>query len=237
MRLRLLAALIACLACLPAVADKVVLGKLGQALQSSAIYSRPSVRSHVYYRVKPYQYLVLRSARSNAYYKVLLQNGAFGYIPASYVATLPYSVTANRSETPALAYTPLSSRSDTADARMYAAEDSLRFKGVRYKWGGTNPASGIDCSAFVKLLYGEIGIQLPRTAAEQAMVGTPVRRLEDLQPGDRLYFWSFKRNMIGHTGIYLGNGFFEHSSSNHHGVATDYLGTKKWLSILVAARR
>jgi len=68
-------------------------------------------------------------------------------------------------------------------------------------------------------------------------VGTPVTRLEDLQPGDRLYFWDAKRGMIGHTGIYLGGGYFVHSSRGHGGVNTDYLGQKKWLNILVAARR
>ena len=79
-------------------------------------------------------------------------------------------------------------------------------------------------------------MKLPRTAAEQALVGQPVCRLEDLQSGDRLYFWEKKRSKIGHTGLYLGNGYFVHSSSGNHGVATDYL-TPRWRAILVAARR
>ena len=168
----------------------------------------------------------------------MLQTGAYGYIPANYVAKLPYDVTADQPRMPSYERDglALSSRGNSGLTRADAAHWSLNFKGTPYKWGGNDPTRGIDCSAFVKFLYGQIGLQLPRTAAEQALVGAPIRRLENLQPGDRLYFWSYKRNMIGHTGLYLGNGYFVHSSTNHHGVDTDYL-TQKWLGILVAARR
>ncbi|HEY3781440.1 MAG TPA: C40 family peptidase [Fimbriimonadaceae bacterium] len=236
MRIRILTIFVALLACVPAFADKVVLGKLGQALVKSAIYSRASVRSRIYYRVKPYEYLVLQSSKNDAYYRVLLQNGAYGYIPTDYVAKLPYDVTADQPSVPSFDRDGSALTSRSAGSRAQVAKWSLNFKGTPYKWGGNDPQKGIDCSGFVKFLYGQIGLQLPRTAAEQAYVGTPIRRLESLQPGDRLYFWSYKRNMIGHTGLYLGNGYFVHSSTNHHGVDTDYL-TQKWLGILVAARR
>lgn len=65
----------------------------------------------------------------------------------------------------------------------------------------------------------------------------PITRYEDLQPGDRLYFWSTSRNKVGHTGIYLGNGYFSHSSTTNGGVATDNLGNPHWQKMLVAARR
>jgi len=234
MRLRFFSLLAAISLCLPAFADKVVLGKLGQALQDVAIYSRANLRSHVYYHVKAYEYLVLRESSYEGFYRVLLSNGELGYVPDSDVARLPYDVTADEQrEAPSRRdNVVLSSRN-----RAAVANYSLNFRGTPYKWGGNDPMNGIDCSGFVKFLYGKIGLNLPRTAAQQALVGTPVTRLQDLQAGDRLYFWSAKRGMIGHTGIYLSHGFFVHSSSNHHGVATDYLGTNKWLSILVAARR
>jgi cell wall-associated NlpC family hydrolase len=232
MRLRVLAIFLIVSACLPAFAQKVVLGKLGQALAKSAIYSRPSGRAHVYYHVKPFEYLVLQPAKSATFYKVLLQNGSYGYIPMSQVAKLPYDVTADRNAPSSRDTSFLSSRS-----RGAMAQYAMQFKGTPYVWGGNDPTRGIDCSGFVKFLYGKIGLQLPRTAAEQVNVGQRIARLEDLQPGDRLYFWSYKRNKIGHTGVYLGNGYFVHSSVNHNGVDTDYLGTKKWLAILVAARR
>ena len=211
---------------------QVVLGKLGQALESTPIKASPKNGARTYYRVKQYEYLVLQSSQYSGWMKVLLENGMFGYVKADDVARLPYEVTGDAPTAIRGTGSPLS-----RGAGSYVAQRGLQFQGVHYRWGGTNPSTGIDCSAFVKMLYGEVGVNLPRTAAEQALVGTPVTRLENLLPGDRLYFWSSKRGKIGHTGVYLGNGFFVHSSSGKGQVATDYLGSRNWLKILIAARR
>lgn len=223
-----------CLAAL-SFADKSVLGKLGQATERASIYSSMRRGSRVYYHVKPYEYLVIQETNSSNWYRVLLQNGTYGYVAAERVAKLPYQVTSERRSTRGTGGLNLAARS--ASASNYVARESLRYIGTPYKWGGEDMYNGVDCSGFVQNLYGKIGVSLPRTAAEQAGVGMPIHRLEDLQAGDRLYFWENKRGKIGHTGIYLGGGYFVHSSMGHHGVATDYLGAKKWLRILVAARR
>ncbi len=211
--------------------EKIVLGKLGQTVKEATIYSKPSTRARAYYKTKSYQYIVIQNSTKSGWIQVLMENGAFGYIRQEAVAAFDYKVTldvpkGNRD------YMALSSRS-----RADAAQRGLQFQGTPYKWGGNDPTRGIDCSGFVKYLYGTIGISLPRTAAEQVKVGKPVTKLEDLQAGDRLYFWDHKRNKVGHTGLYLGNGYFVHSSSTHNGVATDYLGDAKWMKLLVAARR
>ncbi len=217
---------------------RVVLGKLGQAIKETKILSKPGGRA--YYTAKPYEYLVLKTSDRPNTYKVLLQNGRDGYVSTDDVAKLPYDVTRPATTSRSLPANT-TSRSGTTSlssrTRAGVADYSLNFTGTPYKWGGNDPNKGIDCSAFVKYLYGQIGVSLPRTAAEQVNVGQPIARLEDLQPGDRLYFWSSSRNKIGHTGIYLGNGYFCHATSSKGKVTTDYLGTDKWLKILVAARR
>jgi cell wall-associated NlpC family hydrolase len=236
MGVRLFLTLLIAAVTLPAAAQqKVVLGKLGQSIQETKIYAQPGRNARVYYTVKPYEYLVIKSSKNQNYFLVLLQNGQYGYVPTEHVASLPYDVTSDRPTVAAgnaRGTAALNSRT-----RAAVAQYSLNYTGTPYKWGGNDPLNGIDCSAFVKYLYGQIGVNLPRTAAEQVRVGKPVTRLEDLQPGDRLYFWSAKRNMIGHTGIYLGNGYFCHSSTNHGKVATDHLSKGNWLKTLVAARR
>ena len=198
--------------------DGRVLGYLGQALETTKIYASPNTKSRVYYSAKEYQYLIV-SAYNENYHKVVMSNGIYGYARASKVVMLPQVV-----------------RQANNSSRAQAAKKGLNYIGTPYVWGGDNINSGIDCSGFVKKLYGDIGIDLPRTAAEQAKVGTPITRLEDLKAGDRLYFWEKKRATIGHTGLYLGNGYFVHSSRGHNGVNTDRLSTK-WQRILVAARR
>jgi cell wall-associated NlpC family hydrolase len=214
---------------------KVVIGKLGQALHGASIHASASSRARVYYRVKPYEYLVLRTSSKAEWYRVLLQNGNFGYIKSELVASLPWDVTMDAEPTTeSRPNATVASRGN--EARAAAADWGLQFAGKPYKWGGNDPLNGIDCSGFVKYLYGGIGLELPRTAAQQALVGQPILRFEDLQPGDRLYFWDRRRGKIGHTGLYLGNAYFVHSSAGKGGVSTDYL-TAKWQKLLVAARR
>ncbi|MBN9503019.1 MAG: hypothetical protein BGO01_11060 [Armatimonadetes bacterium 55-13] len=218
-------------AALSAFAEKKVLGKLGQVTEATPIYSSMSTKSHVYYKVKQYEYIVISSSPKDNWMRVLLQNGRYGFVPATTVAKLPYEVSTE------VAMASTRGSVGSSRSRSELANYSLNFIGTPYVWGGNDIKNGIDCSGFVKKLYGMVGVNLPRTAAEQALVGQKITRLEDLQSGDRLYFWENKRNKIGHTGIYLGNGYFVHSSRGHNGVATDYLGQQKWLKILVAARR
>jgi len=215
-----------------------VIGKLGQAIRATRIYAAPNSRSRVYYSLKPYQYVIINPSKYDKWLKVRMQNGRDGYVVAEAVARLPYTVTLNSTQP---------SRHSSANRGQAVvpgsgvgsalANYSLRFVGTPYKWGGNDLLNGVDCSGFVKQIYGQIGVNLPRTAAQQVFVGTPIRRLEDLQPGDRLYFWDHKRGKIGHTGMYLGRGYFVHSSSSKGAVTTDYLGQERWLKILVAARR
>ena len=200
-------------------AEGRVLGYLGQALESARIYSAPNSKSRVYYTAQQYQYLIVNKYNEN-YHKVVMSNGVYGYTKATKVVMLPQPVR----------------QSTNLSSRAAAARKGLNYIGTPYVWGGNDINGGIDCSGFVKKLYGDIGINLPRTAAEQAQVGTRITRYEDLKPGDRLYFWEKKRGTIGHTGLYLGNGYFVHSSRGHNGVNTDKL-TEKWQRILVAARR
>jgi cell wall-associated NlpC family hydrolase len=223
--------LVASLAGAAMAQNRASLGKLGQALDRTPIYAEPNTKSRVFYRVQPYEYLVVKSSRNSKWLQVLLENGRYGFVPESAVAQLPYEVTADAAAGRSNGQQALQSRSAAA-----LAQYSLNYVGTPYVWGGNDMNRGVDCSAFVKNLYGRIGVDLPRTAAEQVKVGKPVQRLEDLQSGDRLYFWENKRNTIGHTGIYLGNGYFVHSSRGRGGVQTDLL-TDKWLKILVAARR
>lgn len=222
-----------------------VIGKLGQALEETAIRSAPGSKAKVYYTAKAYQYLVIKPTKHEKWLAVLLQNGRDGYILAEKVARLPYDVRA--SEPAARAAGSATSRAGSRAVQGEGAKAemlrlSFQYVGTPYRWGGNSLTNGIDCSGFVQQLFGKIGVDLPRTAAEQALVGTPVERLEDLRAGDRLYFWDAKRGKIGHTGIFLGyyadgGAYFIHSSTNNRGVDTDDLRAGKWRQILVAARR
>jgi cell wall-associated NlpC family hydrolase len=83
--------------------------------------------------------------------------------------------------------------------------------GRRYLFGGTTPR-GFDCSGFLKYLMRALGVEVPRTAAEQARVGQEVPRDPALlRPGDILTFG--RGNRVTHVGIYVGDGKYIHASS------------------------
>jgi hypothetical protein len=91
------------------------------------------------------------------------------------------------------------------DAIVAAAR---RYLGVPYVWGGTDPATGLDCSGFVQQVFGDLGIELPRVSRDQAQVGQPVGSLAEARPGDLLAF----NSPVSHVAIYLGDGKMIHAA-------------------------
>ena len=87
-----------------------------------------------------------------------------------------------------------------------------QLQGSPYVWAEEGP-DYFDCSGLTYYLYGSMGIELPRTAREQAKVGKKVS-FKDLKYGDLLFFATGKnRHRITHVGMYLGNGWFTHAST------------------------
>ena len=133
---------------------------------------------------------------------------------------------------------PVSTTSASGAARR-VVPTAERYIGVPYRYGGTSPRTGFDCSGFVQYVYGVQGVDLPRTSRQMAGAGTAVEpSTRSLAVGDLMLFAQGGR--ISHVAIYAGNGRFIHSSSSGSGVRYDDLGTNrgKWFAEhMVAARR
>ncbi|HEY3058966.1 MAG TPA: C40 family peptidase [Chloroflexota bacterium] len=87
-------------------------------------------------------------------------------------------------------------------------EVARRYLGVPYVFGGSNPATGLDCSGLVQLVFRQLGIMLPRTAQLQYAAAVPIAR-DSLQPGDLVFFartYADPHDWITHVGIYAGGG-------------------------------
>jgi SH3-like domain-containing protein len=88
-----------------------------------------------------------------------------------------------------------------------------QFLGRPYLWGAASPKA-LDCSGFMQTVFRRHGLLLPRDANMQVRVGTAVDTTsfpQYLQPGDLLFFGA-RPERITHTGMYIGNGKFIHSS-------------------------
>ena len=112
--------------------------------------------------------------------------------------------------------------------------------GTRYRYGGSSPKSGFDCSGFIHWVYSRHGIDLPRTARGLGTAGAriPARRAE-LLPGDLLLF-AGHGTRITHAAIYVGDGRIIHASSGQRTVRYDDLDSPRgrWFRRhLVSARR
>jgi cell wall-associated NlpC family hydrolase len=108
--------------------------------------------------------------------------------------------------------------------------------GKRYRHGGESPKRGFDCSGLVAFVLNSLNLTVPRTAAQQATVGTAVvRDTSQLLPGDLITFGRGKK--VTHIGIYVGNGRFIQASSRAGRVVETKLfrppapGIKPWAGV------
>ncbi len=100
---------------------------------------------------------------------------------------------------------------------LYLVETAMPFLGTAYRFGGTSPTTGFDCSGMVQYVYAKWGVKLPRTAELQFRKGVSVSFF-DLQPGDLIFRANTYKRGISHVGIYIGHGQWVHAASRKQGV-------------------
>lgn len=90
----------------------------------------------------------------------------------------------------------------TANERQTIVQYAEQFVGVPYRYGGTSPARGFDCSGFTSYVLKNFGHTLPRTSSDQSVLGRAIT-FEHAQPGDLLFFGRGKN--IQHVAIVVSN--------------------------------
>lgn len=124
-----------------------------------------------------------------------------------------------------------------SDADMNAlTEYALSLTGTPYKYGGTTPDTGFDCSGFVGHVFKEkLGKALPRSSEDISRLGV-AQKSSLLKPGD-LVFYNTLNKTFSHVGIYLGNGQFVHSPSKGKSVGIVNMNEPYWKKRYNGARR
>ncbi|MBJ2284124.1 NlpC/P60 family protein [Pseudomonas haemolytica] len=114
---------------------------------------------------------------------------------------------------------------------------AVNVLGTPYRWGGSSPSKGFDCSGLVKYAFNDVkAVDLPRTSNAMASGhGLKVDR-KDLKPGDLLFF-KLKSRQVNHVAIYLGNDRFIHAPRRGKSVSIDTLKKPFWDKNYVIAKR
>lgn len=114
---------------------------------------------------------------------------------------------------------------------------AISLVGTPYRYGGTQPETGFDCSGLIGFVFSEAaGLRLPRTTRELIDIEAKAIDRDDLQAGDLVYFNS-RGGRVSHIGIYVGENRFVHAPSSGGVVRIDQLNTPYWTKFYVGAKR
>jgi cell wall-associated NlpC family hydrolase len=136
---------------------------------------------------------------------------------------------------PSAPVAPVAPAAPARSADGYALSGTaLSLRGAPYRDGGIDP-SGFDCSGFVRYVYEQHGVAVPRQVRDQFRVGKNVER-DQLEPGD-LVFFSTVAPGASHVGIMIGGDQFVHAPSERGVVRVESLSQQYWASRYIGAKR
>ncbi len=163
----------------------------------SFVYEKPS-RKALHRADLVLNATVKKTGQTGKWVQVELADGTSGYVPAEDLGPL---------------VTHLDPRLVPVQKIIRSAKSML---GIPYLWGGKSSKAN-DCSGFTQTVFRANGIQLPRDARQQALIGktiVPEDDFSNVHPGDLVFFGV--GNRITHVGISLGGYNFIHQDSDVH---------------------
>ncbi|MDR6176911.1 murein DD-endopeptidase [Pseudomonas sp. SORGH_AS 211] len=126
----------------------------------------------------------------------------------------------------------------TRNVGAQVATRAMDLVGTPYRFGGTNPQNGLDCSGLVNYVYRDVhNVKLPRTSRELSQLKGPKVARGDLKAGDLVFFKTGQRSGIDHVAIYLGNDRFVHAPRSGESVRVDHLSKPYWTKRFASAKR
>lgn len=130
-------------------------------------------------------------------------------------------------------------RAEMPEIRCDITGYAQNFVGLRYRYAGTSPRTGFDCSGFTSYIMKEFDVKVSSSSAMQSRQGVKVD-LKEVQPGDLIFFSRNKGRSIQHVAMVVERteaGIFCVHSTNSRGVVVENISTSKyWKPRILFAR-
>jgi len=114
-------------------------------------------------------------------------------------------------------------------------DTALSYRGTPYRNGGSDP-KGFDCSGFTQWVFARHGTALPREVEDQFKIGEKITDIDDVKPGDLVFFHTVTRG-ASHVGILVADDQFVHAPSSNGVVRVESLNSSYWSQRFLGARR
>lgn len=181
---------------------------------------------------------ILRTGIGKEWDRVVDDKGTIGYMKKEFVADTMPTPSPKPTKAPAAkkpAYSSTPAKANTLGGSI--AKESLKYLGIRYRYGGSAPSKGFDCTGLTTFIFNRYGISTPRSSYSYASAGIKIP-YSQIAPGD-VIAWSGSRRgtSIGHVGIYIGNGTMVHASLSNGICKVSVDQYKRWGYKLISVHR
>jgi cell wall-associated NlpC family hydrolase len=132
---------------------------------------------------------------------------------------------------------PAAAQADQPEPAREVIDRAMNALGTPYRWGGSSPRHGFDCSGLVQYAFKtQDDLELPRTSRALSRLDAPSVKRSELQPGDLLFF-RIRSRSVDHVAIYIGEGRFIHAPRRGTTVRIDRLNDAYWQRHFQLAKR
>ena len=115
---------------------------------------------------------------------------------------------------------------------------ALGYLGCAYVWGGESlEEGGFDCSGFTYQVFSQLGYPIERRVSVQYNGDGTFIDMEELMPGDIVFFANTYTDGISHEGIYIGSGLFIHAAGQEAGVKISSMKEPYYMEHYAGAKR
>jgi cell wall-associated NlpC family hydrolase len=157
--------------------------------------------------------------------------GIGGYVNTSLISWEPVTPVADQSRRGNRGNAGIDGKVTSSNAAgNEIANFAMQYVGYPYAYAGEGPYA-FDCSGFTKfVIQNTLGIDITHDMFTQIGMGQSVG-MDELQPGDLVFFANTFRPGLSHAGIYIGGGQFVHAENEGTGVRvsdlnSDYYGSR-----------